>query len=374
MLLRSLLLFLMLNTSAFAADRDAYEDDDSASNASMLVLNTSNPQQHTLHIPEDEDWVMFPIKQNEWYELRVTSVGKSADVVMDIYAADGQTLLLSVDEKFASEEEKLVAQSPLSGFLYLSIRLAIPVFNGEQTEYTVLVNRLIDPDTVAAREVGRIRGKVTDNKGLGIEWAYISTSRGNALSMKQGQKYTLEEDGNILEAEIGDYAMPIYQLGVMDIKAEACGYQTYLKSDYTVTNKDHVLDISLTPAHPDNLIPSKNTYFNGERIQVPLPPLPPQCKQHVGIGYPDNGGIYLVSGKTISTSQLKLFPQDSFPALSDMSQNLLDFAVTEDMPRGEYTLYLVRVPQNIYYNHRTDDGLLQYMSYWKYGVSTFTIQ
>lgn len=382
MLLRSLLLILLLNASAFAVDKDAYEDDDSAINTSMMVLNTLNPQQHTLHVPEDEDWVMFPIKQNEWYELRVTDVGQSADVVMDIYAADGQTLLLTVDNKFAGEEEKLVAQSPLSGFLYLKIRLAIPVFNGEQTQYTVLVNRLIDLKTVTADNPGRIQGRVTDISSeleLGIEWAYISayyknTFYGEVWSMRQGQKYSPEEGENILEAEVGDYVMTTSVLGLMDIKAEACGYQTYVNSDFTVTNKNHILDIPLTPAIPDSLISLKNTYFNGERIQATLPPLPPQCKQHVGIGYPDGDGrIFLVSGKTILPSQLKLFPQDSFPSLPDMSQNLLDFTVTEDMPRGKYYLYLVRVSQNISYNNLIPGDLDKYISFWKIGVSEFNI-
>ncbi len=89
--------------------------------------------------------------------------------------------------------------------------------------------------------------------------------------------------------------------------------------------------------------PSKSTYRNGDNLQVTLPSLYEGCVDYyVGLQYP-NGQFFVI------TKTDKLFDfQEPLPKWEGLNKTAIDnMPITKDMPRGEYTLYLLRTSEGL---------------------------
>ena len=79
------------------AAADAYEEDDSAAQASSILANDT-PQTHTFHTPGDEDWLQFEAASGVTYVIETTNLRGDADTVLYLFGADGVTELDSNDD------------------------------------------------------------------------------------------------------------------------------------------------------------------------------------------------------------------------------------------------------------------------------------
>jgi uncharacterized protein YjiK len=76
---------------------DAYESDDGLGSASRLPPNGAS-QIHNFHTEEDTDWVKFTAQAGVTYTLATANTGDHADTVLELYDADGSTLLAENDD------------------------------------------------------------------------------------------------------------------------------------------------------------------------------------------------------------------------------------------------------------------------------------
>lgn len=73
---------------------DLFEPDNSAPEAKPLELD-GKPQEHSLHEPGDQDWVVFAVAANTGIRLET---GGACDTYLYLYAPDGRTVLAEDDD------------------------------------------------------------------------------------------------------------------------------------------------------------------------------------------------------------------------------------------------------------------------------------
>jgi len=117
-----------------------------------------------------------------------------------------------------------------------------------------------------------------------------------------------------------------------------------------------------SPVKIATLISSQIVYKEGETIRVTLPPLPSGQTEYVAIALPDNQFIFTLSALNA------LLPYDgiNLPAWQG-SDVVIKKPITADIPRGEYTLYLLRMPIGV-------EPLTVDMARWTLGVRTLSIE
>ncbi len=112
-------------------------------------------------------------------------------------------------------------------------------------------------------------------------------------------------------------------------------------------------------AGPDP-IPSQTVYQAGEQLRVNLPALPADQKQYIAVSYPDQT-LYFMTG----LNGLVFFDGSSVPVWEDSGNVAIDQPVTA-FPKGEYVVYLLRLPAWI--------DLLSHPEEWRIGFSTFRVE
>lgn len=138
--------FIFLSSSAFAFEADVYEDDDTPALAPFLYTGDPlGPQRHNFHDAGDEDWVKFYALAGETYTVQASNLGSRCDLVIEIYDADGTTLLLTIDDGAAGMKEirewAPSAENDYLGSYYLRVRGYDATVFGESTEYDLQVFR-----------------------------------------------------------------------------------------------------------------------------------------------------------------------------------------------------------------------------------------
>jgi len=118
----------------------------------------------------------------------------------------------------------------------------------------------------------------------------------------------------------------------------------------------------LEGATPDNAAPTPNQaiYHDGDPFKVTLPPLPTEQVQYVGVALPD-GTIFVL------TDLNGFVPFDGviFPVFQG-GKIAIEMSVSADIPRGAYTLYLLRMPLDV--------EPLSHREQWMLGVSGFKVE
>ena len=335
--------------TVFATVTDSYEEDNTFQQANVIHLNIGIPQQHNLHQAGDEDWVKFYALAGQIYAIKVSQVGSDIDPVIEVYAADGTTLLVSKDGKLAGEEEILSGQAPENGVYYVKIRHYDSATLGEQTAYTLQIDRFVAPHP------NTLSGLITDSiSGQPLTNALLKTDdNASTLSLLEGVQ--LANGQNI---QTSSYLMS-HRVGTFMLTVGACGYQT-LTETIVIEAENTTKDIVLTPLAIETLVSSQELYSSGERLLVSVPSRLEHCEQYLGIGFPD-GHISIVTG----LNQFVPF-EGQIPQWQGLDI-AVDSPINTDFPPGNYLLYLLQMQTYI-------EPMSIPMEQWKLGVSVFSVR
>jgi YVTN family beta-propeller protein len=103
---------------------DIFEPDNSPADASLISTGGA-AQIHTLHMPGDEDWIVFDTTQGAVYTATTFDLVLDTDTVLRLYDVDGVTLLAANDD-YAGSPEPLASQivwtAPAADRYFLMVR------------------------------------------------------------------------------------------------------------------------------------------------------------------------------------------------------------------------------------------------------------
>jgi len=77
----------------YALDSDQYENDNIFSAAKLLFVGEKFTQTHTLHKPDDIDWIMFNGIKGRSYRITTKIIGDGCQIQLVLFEIDGQTLI-----------------------------------------------------------------------------------------------------------------------------------------------------------------------------------------------------------------------------------------------------------------------------------------
>jgi len=195
--------------SASSGDRDGSEDDNTSEQAKVIVLNDVQPQDHTFHDAEDQDWVKFYGLSGQEYTI-TAAAGKlvsGCSIVLDLYDTDGTTLLKSVKTMFGEPARLDFWTCPADGIYYVNVRHESPESCDGNTEYDLTAFQDVGP--VPVRFEGIVADAFSESP---LEDVRIRTSYDvSALSLPDDGHYLMFHD-------TGDY----------NLTAAFAGYLTFL--------------------------------------------------------------------------------------------------------------------------------------------------
>ena len=209
---------------------DAYEPDNQAADASVIVPNNVTAQFHTIHQAGDVDWVRFYGAGGLTYMIKVSNVGPNADPVIELYRADAMTLIDSQNLKPAGMPETLSFSEPSSGVFFVKIRDLNPAAGGVGSHYDLNV------DDSAANNPGTINGLVSSDVQVANLAGAVVTAGMNAGAITLGD---------------GSFEVNLNQ-GTVDVTVSADGYQPATVNDVqVVSNSQTEVSVKLTPKDDD---------------------------------------------------------------------------------------------------------------------------
>lgn len=116
------------------------------------------------------------------------------------------------------------------------------------------------------------------------------------------------------------------------------------------------------PGAPASPLVLQTIYRDGDRLRVTLPTLPEGEKQYLALAVPNSGSVLLLTGLNRPTT----FDGSTLPQWEGETE-ALDLTVSLEIPRGDYLLYLLRVPME------TPDPLAETES-WRLGSAMFAVE
>jgi len=117
---------------------DAYEDDDTFGAANAIPTDGS-AQTHNVHDAGDHDWVIFAASSGNTCIVETSNLGSWSDTFLDLYAADGTTLLASNDDGGVGLASRIVYAIVSSGNHYARVRHYNSNTFGPGTDYDLAV-------------------------------------------------------------------------------------------------------------------------------------------------------------------------------------------------------------------------------------------
>ena len=215
---------------------DVYEMDDRfeqavpinvAGTADTDMLGESQGMDNNFDIQGDEDWSRFDALSGEAYTIEASGLGENADVVLELYDADG-TLVFSQNQRGVAGDEALTWIPPESDTYYVRVSNEDPETYGEETGYSLEVAKnSIAGSSIATGFAGKIEGIITDAvSGEVIVGATISTSYDVVTQSSTSGSYSL-----------------FHPAGTWTISAEASGYEIFSTS---VTVQDMGVGVGTT--------------------------------------------------------------------------------------------------------------------------------
>jgi len=130
---------------------DTFEDDDTAPTAAG-VLPDGTLGHRTFFPAGDEDWATFPAVADEEYVIKTQDLLDGADTVLELYDADGTTLLAANNDRDASTRASLLtvtATAPQPYFVRVYRYAETPTPIGEYGKYNLTVYILPNPDVLS---------------------------------------------------------------------------------------------------------------------------------------------------------------------------------------------------------------------------------
>lgn len=160
---------------------DLYEDDDTANDAGVIVLNDPSPQDHSFHDPDDEDWVKFYGLAGEVYSVKAMNPAIISDPGIEIYSSNNLiTPIISSNTVGIGSEEFLKNWTcPADGLYYVRI-VNNSGHYGANVRYKLKVY-----NPIAFSLPGHVKGKITSG-GKGVAGAVIQAGGGTAITLSDG--------------------------------------------------------------------------------------------------------------------------------------------------------------------------------------------
>ncbi len=210
-------------TTEGSVSPDTYEDDDTSSLASVVVIDFATTQQHNFHDAGDKDWGKFYGMAGEGYMIETINPESNCDSVIELYGSNGTTQIVSRDIKGAGVGESLSWDCVTEGRYYVKISNADSNVFGENTGYKLRIYRR-DLGTTGII-IGVIKDQISKST---IDEALITTNGG-------GSAYSVD----------GVYLIS-HEPGTFTLTVTANGYKTYTApitvSGGGTTNQDILLE------------------------------------------------------------------------------------------------------------------------------------
>jgi len=137
---------------------DSSEPNNAVANATSITVGTPLTNRN-FHSSSDEDWYVVTLNGGLRYVVSARAAGSDADTLLELYAADGITLLASNDNLAADQlDNQINFDAPVDGNFYLRVRNLPPeVAQPCNTAYGLSVEEFaIDP--IEAEEEDRLPG------------------------------------------------------------------------------------------------------------------------------------------------------------------------------------------------------------------------
>jgi hypothetical protein len=162
---------------------DGHEEDDTYSQAGIIILNDDEPQAHNFHDIGDEDWVKFYGISGQIYKIKAGNVSVVCDPIIKVFDNDGTTLLAGpINNGGEGEDESLEWICPKEGLYYVEITNTSSNY-GENVRYELKVYRPI------AGIPGWLTGIVMNFSGQMIRNAVIKSSVSNGTAITNSMGY-----------------------------------------------------------------------------------------------------------------------------------------------------------------------------------------
>ncbi|MDM8568595.1 hypothetical protein QUF50_03595 [Thiotrichales bacterium HSG1] len=336
------MIVLCSSTLSVFAFSDMYEPDNSPEKANAIFIGDITKEQHTLHQDGDEDWFLFEAKANDkdiHYTVAVTSVGEDIDVVVELYDADDIDKLLHTEGEYAPAGKTVSFPwaAKKDGFYYLKITDnpdTESVGCRDKIQYELLIYNEVAPE-------GTVKGNVIDaisgDKIYGAKMSSTCTGKYSVFSKKDGN-YQLK------------FICPVGE--DHEVTAIKAGYETAVFSLKSVEIATIKKDIQLLPSGknippPELLILSESIYHNGDKLTVELPKIfDGYLDYYIGLQYPaPDDKLFIITKKTDELPAPYQGQLSKWESLGNIA--IENMPITEDMPRGKYTLYLLRTPEGV---------------------------
>jgi hypothetical protein len=150
---------------------DVYEEDDTYTQAGIIVLDNKTPQHHNFHDAGDFDWVKFYGTANEIYSIEATDLGEKCDIVMELYDSTGTNLLYEQDSPGDPQADEIIEwECPSDGVYYVKIKQYKENSYGIDTGYSLNIHH------PSGGIPGWMMGIVLNSIGQGIANAVITSS------------------------------------------------------------------------------------------------------------------------------------------------------------------------------------------------------
>jgi hypothetical protein len=342
----TMLLALSLVSSAVAFE-DKYEPDNLVKQATEISL--SDVQQHTLHTLKDVDWFKLNVQPHLTYEIAVEGVGRDLDVVLEIYNDDGTRLIEEIDVLEKGEGEFTTIKSSSEKVYYIKIRdIAKPLKEGNcrlNMQYELHIK------AIGAALPWSVKGIVTDKlSGKPIEGVMVMNHCNRPTFSNSQGEYRL----NSCNLPNGTYALTISKPGY---KTLSCHFPA---TGLTLITR-HIVLIPTFESYDNQIIAktdhklqaSKEVYSKGDELEVELPlfllPEGDCVRYFLAMQYPEpDNRLFFIEHFIRGFNQLREVKSNIIPHWIGVKSGAESLKVikmsVEDMPLGEYKLYLLRMP------------------------------
>ncbi|GEM_PF-2249397 len=218
--------------SAFAADPDAYEPDDSWGAATPITVDGST-QQHTIHPAGEEDWVSFSVSSGSTYTIETGegTPSESMDTMLYLYDSDGTTQIDYDDDggtgaysliEYTADVDKTVYacvtgySTSTTGAYALGVALTGDSFDGDAFEpddsYGTATLITVD-DTAQQHTIYPADDEDWVSFAVSSGWTYtIETGEGTPSDAMDTELYLYDSDGTTQIDYDDDGGAGIYSL------------------------------------------------------------------------------------------------------------------------------------------------------------------
>ncbi len=139
------------NAATICSSPDAWDNsgnDNSPSSASLINVNDPGKTHNfcnplTVDRLGDEDWIIFAVESGVDYLMESIPLSEVTGTIMELYAADGTTLITSTQSNLVGEKARLIWTSDRTDQVYLRIRHLDGNIAGNIVSYNLKVNKFL---------------------------------------------------------------------------------------------------------------------------------------------------------------------------------------------------------------------------------------